>query len=92
MGFWQCKLRYQTQEELLDVAREDKRRGLPISVIVADFFHWPNQGDWRFDLEYWPDPKAMIDELKAMGIELMVSLWPAVEESSENHIEMVEKG
>ena len=92
MGFWQCKLRYQTQEELLDVAREYKRRGLPISVIVADFFHWPNQGDWKFDLEYWPDPKAMVDELKAMGIELMVSVWPTVEESSENYKEMVEKG
>lgn len=26
-GFWQCKLRYQTQEELLEVAREYKRRG-----------------------------------------------------------------
>lgn len=27
-GFWQCKLRYRTQDELLDVAREYKRRGL----------------------------------------------------------------
>ena len=44
MGFWQCKLRYQTQEELLSIAREYKRRGLPISVIVVDFFHWPLQG------------------------------------------------
>ena len=92
MGFWQCKLRYRTQEELLAVAREYKRRGLPISVIVADFFHWPNQGDWKFDAEYWPDPKAMVDELKEMGIELMVSIWPTVEESSENYQEMVEKG
>ena len=92
MGFWQCKLRYQTQEELLEVAREYKRRGLPISVIVADFFHWPNQGDWKFDPEYWPDPKGMVDELKSMGIELMVSIWPTVEESSENYKEMVEKG
>ncbi|MFN8466090.1 MAG: glycoside hydrolase family 31 protein [Caldilineaceae bacterium] len=92
MGFWQCKLRYRTQEELLEVAREYKRRNLPISVIVADFFHWPNQGDWKFDLEYWPDPKAMIDELKGMGIELMVSIWPTVEEGSENYREMEEKG
>ncbi len=92
MGFWQCKLRYRTQEELLEVAREYKRRGLPISVIVADFFHWPNQGDWTFDREYWPDPKAMIDELKGMGIELMVSVWPTVEEGSENYREMEEKG
>jgi alpha-D-xyloside xylohydrolase len=92
MGFWQCKLRYQTQGELLEVAREYKRRGLPLSVIVADFFHWPNQGEWKFDPEYWPDPKGMVDELKAMGVELMVSIWPTVEESSENYKEMVEKG
>jgi alpha-D-xyloside xylohydrolase len=64
----------------------------PFSVIVADFFHWPNQGEWKFDPEYWPDPKGMVDELKAMGVELMVSIWPTVEESSENYKEMVEKG
>lgn len=92
MGFWQCKLRYQTQEELLEIAREYKRRELPVSVIVADFFHWPYQGDWKFDPEYWPDPKAMVDELKSMGIELMVSIWPTVEQGSENYREMLEKG
>lgn len=37
IGFWQCKLRYRTQEELLTVAREYKRRGLPIDAIVVDF-------------------------------------------------------
>lgn len=39
LGFWQCKLRYQTQEELLDVAREYRKRNLPLDVIVVDFFH-----------------------------------------------------
>jgi alpha-D-xyloside xylohydrolase len=92
MGFWQCKLRYQTQEELLEVAREYKRRGVPISVIVIDYFHWPFQGDWKLDPDYWPDPQAMIDELKGMGIELMVSVWPTVEEGSENYQEMVALG
>ena len=91
-GFWQCKLRYQTQEELLEVAREYKRRGLPISVIVADYFHWPHQGDWKFDKDYWPDLKAMVDELEGMGIKLMVSIWPTVEEGSENFKEMEELG
>lgn len=56
LGFWQCKLRYQTQHELLDVAREYKRRSLPIDLIVVDFFHWPRQGEWKFDPVYWPDP------------------------------------
>jgi alpha-D-xyloside xylohydrolase len=92
MGFWQCKLRYQTQEELLEVAREYKRRDLPISVIVIDFFHWPNQGEWKFDSTYWPDPEAMVRELKGMGIELMVSIWPTVDKTSENYEEMLRKG
>ena len=92
MGFWQCKLRYQTQEELLEVAREYKRRNLPVSVIVVDFFHWPVQGEWKFDPVYWPDPDAMIAELKEMGIELMVSIWPTVDYRSENFTEMKERG
>lgn len=92
LGFWQCKLRYQTQEELLEVAREYKRRGIPIDVIVVDFFHWPKQGDWKFDPIYWPDPKAMVKELKALGIELMVSIWPTVDKTCENYEEMLEKG
>lgn len=92
LGFWQCKLRYQTQEELLEVAREYKRRGLPIDVIVIDYFHWPTQGEWKFDPVYWPNPDAMIKELKDMGIELMVSIWPTVDRKSENYEEMLEKG
>lgn len=92
LGFWQCKLRYQTQEELLQVAREYKRRNLPIDLIVIDFFHWPKQGEWKFDPIYWPDPDAMVQELKEMGIELMVSVWPTVDKTCENYEEMLEKG
>lgn len=92
LGFWQCKLRYQTQEELLEVAREYKRRNLPIDLIVIDFFHWPKQGEWKFDPVYWHDPEAMVQELKEMGIELMVSIWPTVDKTCENYEEMLEKG
>lgn len=92
LGFWQCKLRYQKQEELLEVAREYKKRNIPLDVIVADFFHWPHQGDWRFDPDYWPNPKAMVDELETMGIKLMVSVWPTVEDDSDNYKAMEEEG
>lgn len=92
LGFWQCKLRYYNQEQLLEVAREYKRRGLPIDVIVCDFFHWPRMGDFRFDEKFFPDPKAMVDELKELGIELMVSVWPQVDVRSENYEEMKQNG
>ncbi|MHA6523236.1 glycoside hydrolase family 31 protein [Tessaracoccus sp. G1721] len=92
LGFWQCKLRYATQDELLEVAREHKRRGLPLDVIVADFFHWPKMGDYRFDEEFWPDPAAMTAELRELGVELMVSVWPQVSLDSENFDELAERG
>ena len=91
-GFWQCKLRYRTQDELLAVAREYHRRGLPLSVIVADYFHWTHLGDWKFDPAEWPDPAAMTAELGEMGIRLMVSVWPSVSPASENHAELAERG
>jgi alpha-D-xyloside xylohydrolase len=91
-GFWQSKLRYRTQDELLAVAREHRRRGLPLSVIVADFFHWSHLGDWRFDPAEWPDPAAMVRELTEMGVRLMVSVWPSVSPLSENYDEMLERG
>lgn len=92
MGYWQCKLRYRTQEELLNAAREFKKRHLPISVIVIDYFHWPKSGEFKFDQEYWPDPAAMIKELHQMNIKLMVSVWPTIDQTSSHYKEMQEKG
>jgi alpha-D-xyloside xylohydrolase len=91
-GFWQCKLRYRTQAELLAVAREYRQRGLPLSVIVSDFFHWTHLGDWKFDPAEWPDPAGMVAELAEMGVRLMVSVWPSVSPLSENYREMAERG
>ncbi len=87
-GFWQCKLRYESQEELMEVAREYKNRGVPISAIVVDFFHWTEQGEWKFDPRYWPDPAKMCSELEEMGIKLIVSIWPTINPNSENYEEM----
>ncbi|MCC8167976.1 MAG: hypothetical protein LIO37_01360 [Clostridiales bacterium] len=84
-GFWQSRLRYESQEDLLEVAREYKKRGIPISVIVIDYFHWTEQGDYKFDPKYWPDPAAMVRELNDMGIELVVSIWPTSNPNSENY-------
>ena len=92
MGLWQCKLRYRTQDEVLSVARQYQKEGIKIDQIVIDYFHWTVQGDWKFDSKYWPDPKAMVDELHSMGIKVIVSVWPSVDRKSENFMPMSERG
>lgn len=92
LGLWQCRLRYRTQDEVLEVAREYKRRGIKLDVIVIDFFHWDYQGDWSFDPKYWPDPQAMMDELAEMGTKVMVSVWPTIDSRSCNYQDLKEKG
>lgn len=91
MGFWQCKLRYRTEDEVLSVAREYYKRKIPVSVMVVDFFHWTNQGDWRYDLRYFPEPQKMAEELNEMGMKLMVSVWPTVDRNSVHFWEMNDK-
>ena len=92
MGLWQCKLRYRTQDEVLEVARRYQKEGIKIDQIVIDFFHWTVQGDWKFDEKYWPNPKAMVDELHSMGIKVIVSVWPSVDRKSENFWPMLDRG
>ena len=92
LGYWQCKLRYRNQEEILEVAREHKRRGLPMDAIVVDFFHWSMQGNFEFEKRDWPDPDGMVKELKEMGIETVVSVWPTIDERSKNYGEMAQNG
>jgi len=91
-GLWQSRLRYRSQDELLGVAREYRRRGMTLSAIVADFFHWRMQGDWAFDPDAWPDPTAMVTELREMGTELVVSFWPTVDKAGERYPEMLRDG
>lgn len=92
LGFWQSKLRYRNQEELLQVAKKMKSLGIPLRVLVIDFFHWTTQGDFRMDPLDWPDPEKMIRELRQYGVETMVSVWPTCDRESENRGEMEENG
>lgn len=78
-GFWQCRERYHNQKELLENAREYRKRSIPIDNIVQDWFYWPEgEKGPEWDRNKYPNPKAMIDELDSLNLQLMVSVWPEV--------------
>ena len=93
-GYIQSKERYQSQDELIAVVQEHRKRGLPLDCIVLDWKSWP-EGFWgqkTLDPKRFPDPKGMTAELHRLNARLMVSVWPIMHPGSDNYIEMRDQG
>ena len=90
-GFWQCKNRYKSQEEILGVAKRYRDLHIPVDNIVQDWFWWNRKGEFVFNNNY-PDPKGMIDQLHSENFHLMISIWPFFEPGSKNYDYMQSKG
>lgn len=84
-GFWQCRERYTSQQDLLENARTYRERKLPLDVMVQDWQYWP-QNQWagmQFDAVRYPDPAAMTAELRSMHMALVISVWENVSKDSD---------
>lgn len=90
-GFWQCKNRYKSQEEILGVASKYRELHIPVDNIVQDWFWWNRKGEHVFNKNY-PDPKGMIDQLHAQNFHLMISVWPFFEPGSPVYEDMDKRG
>jgi alpha-D-xyloside xylohydrolase len=90
-GFWQCKNRYKSQDEILGVARKYRELHIPVDNIVQDWFWWNRKGEFVFNKNY-PDPKGMVGELHRENFHLMISIWPFFEPGSANYDFAEKKG
>lgn len=61
-------------------AREYRTRGIPLDNMVQDWNYWPDY-TWgpEWDRVRYPDPRKMCRDLKEMNLQLMVSVWPRVD-------------
>ena len=91
-GFVQCKQRYLTQEEMLNVAKGYRERHLPIDVLVLDWFYYSRMGQFDFVPERFPDPAAMNKQLHEMGIQTMISVWPRFTKESRYYDTVLKNG
>lgn len=95
LGYVQSKERYVDAREILEVAKEYRRRNVPLDVMVLDWQSWPeNQWGYKvFDESRFPDTKKWTDELHDLHTKLMISIWPSMNgDQNENRKEMLEKG
>lgn len=63
----------QTQEGVLEYAHSVAEAKLPAGILIIDDGWMKYYGNWTFDREKFPDPKAMIAQLHEMGF--TVILW-----------------
>jgi len=94
-GYWQSKEHYHTQDELLQVAAEYRRRGIPIDNIVQDWNYWGSLAQWGgmvFDPERYPRPDEMVKRLHDLNYHLMISIWPGLGPETAIHKEMAQRG
>ena len=91
-GFWQCKNRYKTQEEILGVARKYRELHIPVDDIVQDWFWWNTMGEPTFDRSRYPDPKAMFDQLHQDHFHVMISVWPDFRPGTKTYDDMDKRG
>jgi alpha-D-xyloside xylohydrolase len=91
-GFWQCKNKYNTQEELLGVAHKYRAMHIPLDNIVQDWFWWYTMGEPVFDKSRYPDPKGMVDDLHQNHVHLMISFWPYFRPGTKTYDDMDKRG
>ncbi len=93
-GYLQSQERYETQEEILQVAKEYRSRGIGLDGVVLDWFSWEDGlwGQKTFDASRFPDPSEMVRKLHELNAHFMISVWPTMDEKSENYKEFKEKG
>jgi alpha-D-xyloside xylohydrolase len=87
-GFWQCKNKYNTQDELLGVAHKYRQLHIPVDNIVQDWFWWYTMGEPVFDKARYPDPPGMVEDLHKNNFHLMISFWPYFHRGSKTYEDM----
>ena len=92
LGFWQCKERYASQEELLGVAKRLRDLKVPVDGIIQDWQYWPpgtnTWGSHLFDTNRYPDPVAMFKQLHDEHYHTLISVWAKFDLGSENSKEL----
>jgi alpha-D-xyloside xylohydrolase len=90
-GYWQSKNRYDSQAEILSVAKRYRAEHIPLDNIVQDWFWWNTMGEPVWNKNY-PEPQAMVEELHRENVHLMVSVWPYFRAGSPVYDDMDRKG
>lgn len=92
-GYVQSQERFESQEEIINVADRSRELGIGMDCIVLDWFSWID-GHWgqkSYDESRFPAPEKMIEELHDKHVHFMISIWPAMGENTADYKEFKDR-
>ncbi|MCC3376149.1 TIM-barrel domain-containing protein [Cohnella sp. REN36] len=78
IGYQQSRYSYMSQDEVLEVARTFRRKGIPCDVLYLDIHYMDEYRVFTWDPNRFPRPKEMMAELTELGFHLVPIVDPGV--------------
>jgi alpha-glucosidase len=78
LGYQQCRWSYASAAEVLEVAENLRKDNIPADVMYCDIDYMDQYKIFTWNKETFPDPKGMIDKLKAMNFHLVTIVDPGI--------------
>lgn len=93
-GYWQCRERYKTPQELLEVVNWHRKNGVPLDGIIQDWQYWGSNYLWNamdFLGEPYHNGKWMVEEVHRQNAHLMISVWASFGPQTQAYKQLAEK-
>ncbi|MEJ5999382.1 glycoside hydrolase family 31 protein [Paucibacter soli] len=78
LGYQQSRWSYQTQDEVLRIAREFRQRRIPADVLYLDIDHMDGFRVFSWNPTTFPQPREMLNELHGQGFRAVTIVDPGI--------------
>ena len=78
LGFHQCKWSYYPEKKVKQIASTFRKLNIPCDAIYLDIDYMDGFRCFTWNKDYFPEPKRMVDELKADGFKTVAIIDPGI--------------
>lgn len=78
LGYHQSRYSYETEAEVRELVATFKEKGIPLDVVYLDIHYMDGYRVFTFDKGRFPNPRKLIEDLRAEGIRVVPIVDPGV--------------
>ncbi|WP_255369954.1 glycoside hydrolase family 31 protein [Mucilaginibacter sp. OK283] len=78
LGYQQCRWSYMSAKEVLKIAKTFRKKKIPADVMYCDIDYMEGFKIFTWNKKTFANPRAMMNELKAMGFHLVTIVDPGI--------------